>query len=171
MGRTSLQDTRAIGDPQQQYNWDIFVPNVPGSGDGRALTFKAMSTSIPGFMLEETAVRLHGYELRFAGTPNWSHQWQVTFLETRDHSTRNILLNWKRLARDWETNSGTYKAIYSTTMQMVLYDDIPLATRTIYMNGAWVQTVDDAAVDGATSGAVTIGCTFSYDNTSETDGA
>ena len=170
MGRTALQDLRSVGDPLQQYNWDVIIPNIPGSGDGRLLTFKAMSTSIPGFMLEEVPVRIRGYELRFAGTPNWSHSWQVTFLETRDISTRNLLLNWKRLARDWETNSGSYKAVYATTMQLVLYDDIPQVAQTIYMNGAFPQTVDDSAIDGATSGAVTTGCTFSYDYTSETAG-
>jgi hypothetical protein len=165
--RTSLQDLRSVGDPLQQYSWDLIIPNVPGSGDGRALTFKAMSTSIPGEMLEEVAVRIKGLELRYAGTANWSHQWQVTFLETRDIGTRDILQKWRKTARDWVTNSGSYKAIYSRTIQLVLYDDIPQEVRTINMFGAWPQTIDDAAVDGATSGAVTVGCTFSYDLTDD----
>jgi hypothetical protein len=33
MSRTSLENIRSLPDPLFTYNWDIFIPNLPGGGD------------------------------------------------------------------------------------------------------------------------------------------
>lgn len=165
MPRTSLQQVQSLQDPLQVSNWDVIIPNMPGTADSREFTFKAQSTSIPGFMLESVPVALHGVELRFAGRANYSHSWQCTLLETRDVGTRGMLLGWKKIARDWESNSGNYKSVYGTTVQLVLYDDIPQVVQTIELIGAWPESVDDIGVDNSQSGAVMTSVTFSYDFT------
>jgi len=114
-------------------------------------------------MLESTPVALHGVELRFAGRANFSHQLPLTLLENKDVSTRDMLNKWMRSARDWITNSGSYKDVYGVTVQLLLYDDIPQVVRTINLYGCWPETFDDASVDGQTSGAVQISMTLSYD--------
>lgn len=161
--RTSLQDVRSLPDPLQQYNWDVIIPIMPGTSDSRTFTFKAQSTSIPGFMLEQVPIALHGVELRYAGRANYSHSWQVTLIETRDVGTRDMLRRWQKISRNWQTNTGSYKDVYSTTVELVLYDDIPLEVKSLKLVGCWPETVDDSAVDNSTSAAVTTGVTFSYD--------
>jgi hypothetical protein len=168
--RTSLQQVQSLPDPLQQYNWDIIIPNMPGSGDSRTFTYKAQTTSIPGFLIENVPVALHGVELRYAGRANYSHQLQVTLIETRDVGTRDQLLAWSKLARDWISNTGSYKSVYSTTIQMVLYDDLPQVVRQINLIGCWPETVDESQVDSSQSAAVTTGVTFSYDFTQEVGG-
>lgn len=163
MARTHLQEVQALVDPLQQYNWDIFIPNMPGTADSRTFTYKAQTTSIPGSMLESVPVNLHGVELRFAGRRNYSHSLNVTLIETRDVGTRESLMTWQNMARDWINNSGNYKSVYGTTIEMVLYDDIPQEIRTIRLIGAWPETVDDTSLDNSQSGVVTTSVTFSYD--------
>jgi len=161
--RTSLQDVRSLVDPLQTYNWDVIIPAMPGTGNSRTFTYKAQSTSIPGFLLEQVPVALHGIELRYAGRANYTHSFQVTLIETRDMGTRNMLLRWQKLARDWIQNAGTYKETYSTTIELVLYDDIPAEVANIKLIGCWPETVDDSQVDSSSSGVVTTSVTFSFD--------
>lgn len=163
MTRTSLQDTRSLPDPLMQYNWDLIIANMPGTPNSRAFTIKAMTTSIPGASLEKVEVPLHGAVNNYAGRPMFPRTLQATLLETRDVGTRDMLRRWQRIARDLSTNTGSYKEIYSTTIEMVLYDDLPSEVKTIRMIGAWPETVDDSGVDGAQSAAVNINVTFSYD--------
>jgi hypothetical protein len=161
--RTSIQDVRSLGDPLQTYNWDVIFTRIPGTADVKPFTFKAMTTSIPGVLLESVPVALHGIELRYAGRANYTHQLPLTLLENRDVSTRDMLIKWNRSARDWISNTGTYKDAYSVTVQMLLYNDIPQVVRTINLYGCWPETVDDTAVDGQASGAVQTSVTLSFD--------
>lgn len=163
MSRTSLLDVRSLKDPLLTYNWDVIIPILPGTSDSRPMTYKAMSATIPGRTLEQVAVNLGAVEVRYAGRENNSHSWAVTFHETRDVGTRQALLRWQAIARNNRLNSGTYKSIYSATVQLVLYDDIPSEVRRIVMLGVWPETVDESSLDRA-SGAVSTSVTFSYDD-------
>lgn len=162
MSRTSLENIRSLPDPLFTYNWDIFIPNLPGGGDTRAFTWKAVSTTIPARMLEPVNVSLGPAEIKYAGRENYSHSWQVTLHETRDMGSRDALLNWQLIARNNVANTGNYKDVYAPSMQLVLYDDIPQVVRTIVLHGVFPETVDEASLDRA-SGAVQLGVTFSYD--------
>lgn len=166
MARTSLADARSLPDPLLTYNWDIIVPIMPGTSNTRSFTFKALSTSIPGKMLEQVPVNLGPAELRYAGRENNSHSWACTIHETRDVGTRDMLRRWQSLARNNIANTGTYKAIYAVTADLVLYDDIPSEVRRITMLGLWPETIDDSQLDRA-SGAVQVSVTFSYDDFTE----
>lgn len=161
--RTSIQDVRSLGDPLQTYNWDVIFTRIPGTADVKPFTFKAMTTSLPGMLLESVPVALHGIELRYAGRANYTHQLPLTLLENRDVSTRDMFVRWNRSARDWISNTGTYKDAYSVTVQILLYNDLPEVVRTINLYGCWPENVDDTSVDGQASGAVQVSMTLSYD--------
>lgn len=168
--RTSLQDVRSLVDPLQTYNWDIVIAAMPGTSDTRTFTYKAQSTSMPGFMLEQVPVALHGVEVRYAGRANYSHSFNVTLIETRDMGTRDMLRRWQKLARDWQSNSGSYKNVYSTVIELILYDDIPSEIANLRLIGCWPENVDDSSMDNSTSGVVTTSVTFSYDFVDEYNG-
>lgn len=164
MARTSLQDVRSLPDPLQQYNWDVFIPVMPGTPNSRSMTFKAMTTSIPGALLEKVMIPLHGVEVGFAGRTNYSHSLPITFLETGDGApTWTSLRRWQRIARDWSTNTGTTKDVYATTVEMVLYNDIPVEIKRLRLVGCFVENLDDSGLDGSASAAVNISCTLHYD--------
>ncbi len=161
--RTSLADVRSLPDAFQQYNWDVFVPDLPGTPNSRQFTFKAMTTSIPGSLLEKVAVNLHGVEVGYAGRENYSHSLAITFLETNDIGTRDMIRRWQKIARDNNRNTGSFKDTYTATIEMVLYDDLPTERKRIQLIGCFPESLDDSALDGGQSGIVQVSTTFHYD--------
>lgn len=164
MARTSYSDVRSLPDPLLSYNFDLIIPVVPGGGDGKGLTIRCKSTSIPGTSVDDVTVSLHGIDLKYAGRQMWSHTLSVTYQETRDMLVRFALKSWIEFARNSRQNTGQYKANYATNADLVLYDDAGKTIRTIRIEGFFPQNMDDAALDGASSTAVEISVTFNYDS-------
>lgn len=165
MTRSSLYDVQSVGDPAQTWNFDLFFPTIPGSSDTRDLTFKCMTMNLPGVGLDNVEVPLHGVKLNFAGQATYTHQTEVTFLETADWSTRQKFRTWRESIRSWTNNSGTFASAYKITAQMVVYNDLPAVVRTINVYGMWPETLGEVGMDGGASNAVQLQMTFRYDYT------
>lgn len=166
MARTSLQNVQSVKDVLQTWNWDVFFPSIPGVADTRPFSYKMLSTSIPGFQVEQVPLEVHGVKLNFAGRRVWQGTWEATVVETRDASTRSLLVNWAEYQRSWKQNTGTYKQDYAVTAELVLYDDLPKEVSNILLIGAFPIQVGDANLDSQ-SGIVQYSVTFSYDYTED----
>lgn len=163
MTRTSLADVQSVADPAQTWNFDLFLPSIPGSSNTRNLTFKCMTTGLPGFSLDKVPVPLHGVEIQYAGRKVYSHQFNSQFMEASDWSTRDQFYNWSESARSWINNSGTMAAQYKVNGQIAVYNDLPQVSRTIKVLGMWPEVVGDVELDGSQSGLVTLQITWSFD--------
>lgn len=164
MARPSYSDVRSLPDPLLSYNFALVIPNIPGGGDTKRLTLKCQSTSIPGTSVEDVTVSLHGIDLKFAGRQMWTHTLSATYIETRDMGTRFAVKQWIEFARNSRNNSGNFKSDYATIADLILYDDVGNEIRTIRMEGFFPQNLDDAAVDGTNSAAVTVTVSWVYDS-------
>ena len=167
MARTSLADVRTLPDAFQQYNWDLIIPTMPGTPNSKPFTFKAMTTSIPGSLLEKVPVNFHGVEVGYAGRENYSHSLAITLLETADIGTRDMIRRWQKVARNNRSNTGSFKDTYATTVELVLYDDLPTERKRIRLIGCFPESLDDASLDGGSSGIVQVSCTLHYDEIDE----
>jgi hypothetical protein len=162
MARTSITDLESVKDPLQTWNWDLLLPNIPGSNLGRDLTIKCVSAAVPGSTVEQVPVEAHGMKLNFAGRRTWSGTWTATFFETRDAGTRAAFTAWLEFSRSWQNNSGAYKEDYAVTGSLVLYDDLPQVVKTVRIRGLFVQDLAEVALDQS-SGVITYSVTFSFD--------
>lgn len=160
--RTSLQDVLSLADPAMSYNFDFFLPNIPGSSDTRDLTFKCMTTDLPGVAVDPVDVALHGVNVPYAGRKIYTHTINVTFLETADWMTREKFRRWNEFIKSWDSNSGNLAAAYKVDAQMVLYNDIPEVVRTTNLIGLYLETMAEVQLDGSQSGLITLQCTFKY---------
>jgi hypothetical protein len=163
MSRSSLQNTLSLADPALSYNFDLLLPTIPGSSDTRDLTFKCMTTNIPAPSAEPVEVALHGVVLKYAGRKIYTHEIEVTFLETADYSTRQKFINWNEAMRSWINNTGLLAAGYKTNAQLIVYNDLPQVVRTVNVFGLWPATIGEQALDGAASNVVTMAITFNFD--------
>lgn len=163
MGRSSLYDVLSLNDPAQSWNFDFFLPTIPGSNDTRDLTFKCMTADLPGGGLDSVKVELHGVTVNFAGRATYTHQLQVMFLETSDWSTRDKFVKWRDSVRSWKKNSGTLASAYKVSAQLVVYNDLPQVVRTINIYGLWPETIPETTMNGGESTAVTMQMGFQYD--------
>lgn len=164
MARNGLDDIAGIKDPLLLYNFSLIIPNVPGGGDGLALTLRCNAATIPGKQIEPVLVQLRGLELQFAGRDLYEHNFQATYLETRDIVTRKSLLRWSRKARDFRGRySGSYKSEYATQADLELYDDVGNVVSAIRMYGFFPLNVDSLQTESGSSTAAMYPVTFSYD--------
>lgn len=162
MARTSLTDILSVGDPAQSWNFDFFLPIIPGSSSTRDLTFKCMTTDLPGTQLEPLDVALHGVQIPYAGRRMFTQTLNVTFLETHDWSTIEKFRRWAEIARSWRGNSGTMSSSYWVTGQIVLYNDIPSVVRTVQINNLWPSNIQEIQMDGSSTAPVQQSIEFKY---------
>ncbi len=161
--RSSLQDVLSLQDPAVSWNFDFFLPNIPGSSDTRDLTFKCMTTDLPGSGIEPVEVALHGVTLMYAGRKIYTHTMNVTFMETADWATREKFRRWQESMRSWIKNSGTLAAQYKTSGAIAVYNDIPELIRTTSITGMWPETINEVTLDGGASNLITLQIGFRYD--------
>lgn len=160
--RTSLQDVLSLQDPAASYNFDLFLPNIPGSSDTRDLTFKCMTIDLPGVGTDPMDVALHGVNVPYAGRKVYTHTLTATFLETADWMTREKFRRWNEFIRSWKQNSGALAAAYKVDAQMVLYNDVPEVVRTTNLLGLYLENMAEVQMDGGASNVITLQCTFKY---------
>lgn len=161
--RSSLDNVLSLQDPAQSWNFDFFLPTIPGSADTRDLTYKCMTTDLPGSGIDPVEVALHGVTLYFAGRKIYTHTMNIQFLETADWSTREKFNRWQELMRSWIENRGSLAAAYKVTSAIALYNDIPEVVRTTNIIGMWPETINEIALDGGQSGLVQLSIAMRYD--------
>ncbi len=163
MGRSSLNDVLSLADPATQWNFDLLLPTIPGSSDTRDLTFKCMTTDMPGTSIEPVEVPLHGVTIQRAGRRVFTHTLNATFMETVDYATREKFRRWFESMRSWKNNTGTASAAYRVSAQVVVYNDLPQVVRTCNITGLWPESMADVPLDGGSSALVTLQIGFRYD--------
>ena len=167
MPRNGLLQALAIQDVQQTWSWGVVIPRVPGVGDVRSLSAKCISTSVPGYQIEPVKVELQGgIQLQYAGRRVWSMSWQATFIESRDAGTRSALVAWANMIRNPLLGVGSYKVVYAVPIELSLYDDAGIVSRSIKLVNAFPLDVGEATLD-QTSAPMQYAVTFSYDVTEE----
>lgn len=163
MARTSFSDVLGLIDPLLQFNFDLIIPNMPGTSgyDARVFKTKIMTTSIPGRTIEPVEIALHGATLDTAGRVQYTRTLAFEMLETRDLSSRTALQQWHRFCRD-DSSLGAYHTEYATTAELRLHDDKDNVIKVIRLYKCWLESFDDASLDGSASASVTISGSLRY---------
>ncbi len=163
MARVGLADVNSLPDPILQYQAEWYIPTIPGSGDGKGLKIRCRSFPMPGEQKDEVEVTLHGVTLKYAGRTTYSHDAQLTFIETRDIYVMTRLKGWLAYSRDILNTAGTYKTQYSATSFMYLYDDAENVIATLKLYNSFLKSMDDVSTDGSSSTPLEVNATLSYD--------
>lgn len=166
MARNSIQQMLTMADPQLMFQWQITIPRVPGLSDTRPLSVRAISTVIPAPTVEPATWEGNGMKLQYAGRLTYSNSWTADFIESRDSLTRDAFLNWIKIQRSWELNTGTYKSVYAVPVELALYDSMNQVSRSIKLVNAFPLTLGEPSLDQS-SGIVTYNTQWSYDFTTE----
>jgi hypothetical protein len=164
MGRTSFQNILALPDAAQSWNFDLFVPRLPGGViEAQNLTYRCKTTELPGSTIEPVAIELHGVKKVEAGRAQYSHTFTAAFMETVDWATYLAFRGWRDSMRSWKNNSGTDSSSYKVNLELDLYDNKPEIARTIILGGCWPTGITQVPLNGAESAAVELTIEFSFD--------
>lgn len=167
VARVSLSDMQQVVDAATTFDWAIWLPSVPGgSFSTRDFTFRCTGTTIPAVTQEAFKVEAHGLTFNYPGRRTWASDIDFTMYETRDQTTRNLMLAWMDFVRDIKANTGNYKASYAVDAELNLYDAPGNVTKRIKIEKFYPLELGTATLDN-TSGLLTYTAKFSMDRTSE----
>lgn len=160
-----ISDVRNLPDPLLNNRFTLILPSIPGGGDGRRVQLQCQSATLPGQTNEQVTANSHGYNVHFAGTPQFVGNFQLQFFETRDMAMRDSILGWVRYARNLREGSGNYKIDYERTAELLLFDDQLKVIRRVIMEGCFPTSVDDSNFESSPQGSIVmISSSWSYDS-------
>jgi hypothetical protein len=163
MPRSNFADGIGLVDPLLQFNFDLIIPNMPGTSgyDAREFKTKIMTTSIPGRAIEPVEIALHGSTYDTAGRVQYTRTLPFEMLETRDLKSRKALLEWHRFTRD-DSSLGAYYKEYATTVDLRINDDKDNVSRIIRLYKCWLESFEDVSLDGGASAAAQVSGSLRY---------
>lgn len=163
--RVGLDDMVTLADPQNTFDWALWLPSVPGGAfTSRDFTFRATSTQIPQVEVEAFKVEANGIQSQWPGRRIWTQTLDVTIFETRDGVGRALVEGWLDFIRNVRSNTGNLSAAYAVQAELDLYDAPGNVTQRIGLTRFWPISLGAATLDNA-SGLLSYQCNFSYDRT------
>ena len=168
MARTSYAQVCGLPDAAQTWNFDLFIPSIPGFGANN-LTYKCKTTTLPTSKIEPIKIELHGTGKQEAGRALYDHSFTATFQECVDYKTFEAFRKWRDFMRSWKKNTGTDSAAYKVNLELDVYDNGPNVVKTVILAGAFVTDIGEVSYNGAESVAVEMSITFSFDHLDDGD--
>ncbi len=168
--RPQLNEYLSVGDPLISADFFLLIPFIPGSADPRKISYKVISTALPGSQIEQVPYEIGARKFNYAGRRTYSGNWTATLIETADGSTRGDLLRWMDIARPYATGAGTYKNQYSVSAELRVYDAGNRVAVASVIKGLFPLSIDDANLDQSSS-VIQYSVQFSFDSTAEVYGS
>lgn len=163
MPKPTLEEILNIRDPMLNDNFDLTFASVPGNGDPRKLRVQCKSGVKPGMSLQQAEMELFGHKTLHAARKTFSNSMSISFHESYDAIINRTLERWSETARKTQTQSGTFKAGYTTTATLNTYDQTGAKAQSWRIYNVWPTEVPDAQFDGAGGTAMTVDATLAYD--------
>ena len=153
-----LEDLVAAGvDPNAVTDEDI-IQNAQ-----ETLAISVISSSVPHFELSQIDVKEGNNTVHFAGTPTFNNQ----TIKCNDYigaRTKDILLAWKALAYDVQSQKVNLARNYKKTCQLIEYSpDYDEVIRITDIYGAWCRSVTEGDFDTETNNKREVSAEIVYD--------
>ena len=160
----TMDDVRSLPDILSTDNFEFLLGKVPGSTDDRDMVIKCQQAVYPGTSHEAYEVILHGHAVGFRGRRIFPRQLSITYVEDVNMDTTEKLLLWQEFIVGTRSGvSGGYKAEYTITPELVVYDTVGREADRVKFYGTMIQDKPDVQLDGGSSQAFVINATFAYD--------
>lgn len=164
MAKVTIQEVASLADPLTSDLFELVFGNIPGGvGDKNKLRIQCQQISLPAKSIEPVQVDLHAHTLMFAGRMTFSHDLSITFVEDNKMSIFNALNGWAEYTRNKRNQLGNYKADYSTTADLYVYDQTGLEIRKFQLHGLWISGVPEYQFDGSAANLITASASFQMD--------
>ena len=164
--RPDLNAYKSVGDPLIAADFFLLIPFIPGSPDPRQLSYKIVSTALPGSQIEQVPYEIGARKFHFAGRRMYTGTWTATIAESSNGSSRGELLNWMNLARPYATGNGTYKSLYSVIAELRVYDAANRVAVSSVIKGLFPLNIDDTNLEQSST-IIQYPVQFSFDEVEE----
>jgi len=163
MARMNIDNLTAnLTNPQRVYLWEMVIPNPPGGGDVESITTRCQSTVLPSSSNEEIHIDYKATAgFNVPGRLRFPQTIDFTFVEGEDHKIFDFIHNWRQLIVDYSTGVGTSDG--KTDIYLKLLSTSGEENLKIKIVGAYIENVNEPALDYGTSDRLMITVTFRYD--------
>jgi len=159
-----LNDVRALAEPLRQYNFEFYIPRVPGNGgDPEELRLIVTNATLPGFQSNLFDTNYGGWTIHHAGRREFTSPVSIDFVETAQLHAVKALKAWHELQWHPQTGVQVDEGEYKTEahLRLLRHDKTLLATAKLM--GVMIESVSDVTFDTAGDDVVTVSASFSYD--------
>lgn len=165
MAKVSLTELQSLPDPMTSDLYEFVIGRIPGNSgiNTNVIRIQCQQVSIPSATIEPVNLELQGNSLVFAGRKVYTHDLSITFVENRKMEIFKAMAGWAEFVRQKQTQLGSYKAEYSTTATLYVYDQRGVTVSTINYFGLWISTTPEYQFDSTAANLITAACTFQYD--------
>ena len=181
MPKVTLTEFQSLPDPLTSDLYEFVIGKIPGSSSSNAtsqggasaagvtgagsgaLRIQCQQVSVPSKTVESVQVDLAASTLMFAGRMTFDHSMNITFVENRKMDIYNTLDAWAEYCRNKETQLGHYKADYSSTAELYVYDQIGTVIKTFKIYGLWINVIPEYQFDSSAANLITCAATFQFD--------
>jgi len=133
-----------------QFRVDLtFPPFVGGQAGaaGNAAQYLCKSATLPGSILEDTAVFYRGRPVHFAGERSFQ-PWTVTMYNDTNFLLRNVMERWSNGITSYTSTNGILRSSdYQVDLQVHQLDRNDNTIKTYVLFDAWPQDVGQIALD------------------------
>lgn len=160
---STIQDVRAINNPQRSYMWEVEVQGLASGALGE-MSFYAKTVSIPQIAVEQIILNHKAAKTHHAGRDASGHTVTLTFWDDEAQTIHSFFHNWMELILNQETGSGTARDEYSANLVIKLMNaNDSEVTSTITLDYAFPTDIAEVPLSYDTSEPVEYSVTFSYD--------
>lgn len=149
MGFVSIENVRALPDPQRAYKWNMVITRFPGGfGDADRLNIQCYSARTPDRGQEPIEINSHGHKVKYHGRAVYNNSLDLQTNETQDSYIKDFLHFWQE--KHWETNTGKQhdKADLEVEVALQLLDGMNNLVSTYRLIGGWVENVTGSDLTG-----------------------
>lgn len=158
----SFSEAASIGDVLSTDKHLLYFPEIPGVGDGKPLTLRHGTVTIPPIDVAQVIVQLFGWPIAFAGRRTLTNAFEVDFVETNDAPVIKMLAAWQDSCAGLKSASGVLKSEYAVDCEFKVKDTTGKAAVTFTLINVWPKTINTSEYN-EDSGAMHISCEFSFD--------
>ena len=153
-----LANEKGDFEPQRTSNWEFEIA-VTG---GATIKLSMVSGALPNETNEPIELN-YGNEKRYVAGKVSFETFPLVCRDYVDQSTRDDIIEWRRLVYDPATGSVGLASDYKKDATITLYDPEGTAIRRCRLKGCWPSAVNHGALSYEEDGAINIEVTIRYD--------
>lgn len=143
--------------------FELLLEPTIAPGTNRVLALRCQQVAVPGTVIEQMIVAIHGHEYVFRGRRTYSKQMAAAFVETVDGAVTKAIRTWQEGIVGTESGNGADKKTYATRGTLIIYDQSGNAALTYNIENCWISDLQDVQADGQSSQPFLANVTFTYD--------
>lgn len=160
-----IQDIRAVGNPQRNYEFEVELVGSVAGGDLPILTQRVQTAAIPETTVETFEINFKGNKTRHSGRDGSGGTFSVTFWEDEDNSIYRFHKEWMENGlNNSQGGGGSTRDQYAAQMLVRRFaHDSETVTQLNRMTNVFPSSIGELSLTYDGSEVATIDITYTFD--------